>query len=314
MTEALERKLQNGPFYRYSELINDAQVACRQLGLQRSAVLSAASAGEVLLDETLRCVLWEDGKTPEEAGKIFADKHDFKPRTTSLLPGYLAGTWDAKGDGVIAQWFQNVYSLRHRVVHSGENPTAEETAIAVENSLELCEFLADRLADKVHRFPRTAMFLLGEPGLEKRGLWNDDLKALSSSPTEPPWISTFVRWREATEAVRACKKFHKNLEGEAGKASAIFWVLPNGSHRWVLHDPASIAAADVRVEMLDGLTPEELAETEALIRQARSGELPEPLMRVFAHTRPKTDITVDWVLPYRLLPMMNVMVDGSDQI
>lgn len=310
---ALERQLENGPFNRYSELFNDAQVASYQLGLHRSAVLSAASAGEVLLDETLRCILWELGKTPEEAGKLFADKRDFKPRVTSLLQRYLGGEWRLKGEGVISRWFRDVYSLRHRIIHAGESPTAIETRLAISYTSELSEFLADRLADNIARFPRTAMFLLGIPGLEKRDLWSSRLANLSLAPNEPHWIPTFVRWRESTEIMRECEKFRRRLEGDAELASVVFWVHPTGATKWVLLDSRALAAAEVVPSELDGLHENDLEETESAVAQARAGELDRPLMRTFAAASLKRGVTVDWVLPYRVLPMMNVMIDRTDQ-
>ncbi|MGV0433887.1 hypothetical protein ACUY3H_02825 [Corynebacterium ureicelerivorans] len=310
---ALERQLENGPFNRYSELFNDAQVAYYQLGLHRSAVLSAASAGEVLLDEALRCILWESSKTPEEAGKLFANKREFKPRATSLLQRYLGGEWRLKGEGVISRWFRDVYSLRHRIIHAGESPTAIETRLAIGYTSELSEFLADRLADNIARFPRTAMFLLGIPGLEKRDLWTSRLADLSLAPNEPHWVSTFVRWRESTEIIRECEKFRRRLEGDAELASVVFWVHPTGASKWVLMDSRALAAAEVAPLELDGLHENDLEETESAVAKARAGELDQPLMRTFMDASLKRGVTVDWVLPYRVLPMMNVMVDRSDQ-
>ena len=310
---ALERQLENGPFSRYSELFNDAQVASYQLGLHRSAVLSAASAGEVLLDEALRCILWESSKTPEEAGKLFANKRDFKPRVTSLLQRYLGGDWRLKGEGVISRWFRDVYSLRHRIIHAGENPTATETRLAIGYTSKLSEFLAGRLVDNIATFPRTAMFFLGIPGLEKRNLWTSELADLSTAPNEPHWIPTFVRWRESTEIVRECEKFRRRLEGDAGQASVVFWVHPSGATKWVLMDSGTLAAAEVVPSDLDGLHANDLDETDSAVARARSGELDRPLMRAFTDACLKSGVTVDWVLPYRVLPMMNVMVDGSDQ-
>src|SRR5699024_11692939 len=109
-----------------------------------------------MLDEALRCILWEKGYTPELAGKLFADERDFKPRITKNLPMYLGGTWKMKGDGVVARWFKEVYQLRHRIIHAGVSPGDAEVQAAIATTLELNGFLADRLAVKVSDFRRSA--------------------------------------------------------------------------------------------------------------------------------------------------------------
>lgn len=310
---SLDRQIANGPFVAYSELINEAQVAALNSGLPRAAALAAASAGEVLLDEALRCVLWESGSTPEEAGKLFANERDFKPRTTKQLPRYLGGTWKLKGDGVIARWFNDVYRLRHRIVHAGENPSNDDVQSALSTTFELNEFLADRLSNKVNLYPRSTMFFLGVPGLERRRLWTNRLQELSLEPNEPHWASTFSRWRKSLEVAREMTRSRQSLKGDLKSAYAIFWVHTTGSFKWVLFDPNTYATAQVDIGQLTGIPATEVEQADQYIELARIGALDTPRMKIFESARSIGTSTLEWQLPYRNLPMLNVMVDGSEQ-
>lgn len=311
--EALDRHVELGPFTRYSELINEAQVAALNAGIPRAAALTAASAGEVLLDEVLRCVLWEKRYTPEQAGELFAKERDFRPRITNNLPKYLGGTWKLKGEGVVARWFNEVYQLRHRIVHAGLSPSDREVQDAIFTTLELNSFVADRLASKVVDFPRSAVFLLGLPGLQKRRKWSSHLDNLSQSKNEPHWNSTFAHWRKSQETYQQAVKFNKRLDGNFERSVIVFWVHTSGAYKWVIYDPEAYAAAEIDADKVIGVDESDRNLTIEYINSAKCGELEAPILRTFKNASIPASSKVEWKLPYNHLPIVNVMVDRTDQ-
>ena len=59
------------PLVAVAELQADARAALEQDGDTRAAVLLFHSASEVLLDQALMLMQWEDGLTPERAATVF---------------------------------------------------------------------------------------------------------------------------------------------------------------------------------------------------------------------------------------------------
>lgn len=309
---ALDRQLLNGPFSDYSRLMNETQVAMLNAGLPRASLLAAATAGEVLLDETLRCVLWESGTTPEEAGELFARKRDFKPRTTNLMPRYLGGSWNVRDNGIVSRWFEEVYRFRHRIVHAGAHPEYEDVVRAFTTTQELGEFVADRLVSNANQFPRSAMFFLGRPGLQERGLWDERFQNLSTSPDEPDWMSTFSRWRKSVEIVRELESATKSLEGNIEDSILIYWAHPSGDFRWVIFDQEAYATTEVDPEQITEMDEAIKREVHALTVRAQNRKIVSPVERVIVEWSVSADATFEWKLPYQNLPMENVLVDGRE--
>ncbi|MBC6831126.1 MULTISPECIES: hypothetical protein [Corynebacterium] len=310
--KALDRQMDKGPFTAYSDLINEAKVSILNAGLSRAALLTAASAGEALLDEVLCSLLWELGKSPEEVGKLYCNKRDFKPRVVSLLQNHLKGNWKLKGNEVIARWFEEVYQLRHSVIHAGTYPETALVYAAISLTLELNQFVADRIASQYKIFPRTAIFYLGVPSLQKRGIWTPEFAHLVTDPTEPNWTKTFTRWRESMEQMRNLYRFRQTLSGDIQDSQVRFWVHTSGAFKWVLFDPNSNVAAEIDPCKITGISDTDLDETKTYIALAEAGLLNESLYRTFSSASVRIDSELDWKLPYHLLPDQNVLVNGND--
>jgi hypothetical protein len=112
---AMERYITDGFLFSHLDFLREVNVALYRDGAHRSAIIFAATACQILFDDTLAHLLWEDGKRPEEAAAEF-DRRDsvakqvksaFAARTASgeqgsrpsrRLPG-LSQAWAASESG-----------------------------------------------------------------------------------------------------------------------------------------------------------------------------------------------------------------------
>ena len=117
-------------------------------------------------------------------------------RLAREFPSRLKGVWDTKGSGLVAQWFEHSYKLRHRVVHGGYNPSRFEAEQALESVVGLETHLFDRLAERRMDYPRSTLMTLGPPGLKRRNLWSGKIKRFYDGPArdEADWRESFSSW------------------------------------------------------------------------------------------------------------------------
>jgi hypothetical protein len=134
----------------------------------RAVVMSTHTAGEVLVDIALAGMLYEEGKSIDEALAVFSS-----PLKTRILNEYhdrLGGSWNTKGAHAVAVWLRDLLSLRHRVAHAGYMPSYDEAVAAREAHYALGTHLRDRLAAKARKYPFTAGMLVTAGGFERRNI------------------------------------------------------------------------------------------------------------------------------------------------
>lgn len=305
---ALREQSLHGPFTSYLDFRREAQVALSRDGAYRAAVLFTATACEVLLDDLLAHLLWQDGLRPETAAAVFDSwltsrvKREYQPR--------LGGRWDTAGGGPVAGWSHDVAGLRNRVVHAGYQPTLDETRRAADAADNLQTYLGNLLSNRTGRYPRTALILPGEAGLRRRGRWTRRLDELRHSPDEIPWTETFGRWRLAMQRARTDSPV---ATAPSAATAFVYAVLRAGGHlQWVLHDPAAGLAAAIRPEALVGYTSGHRENLDAVVaptsREPDHGDVSVHLKGVSAAAPPAGA----WVPEYRLVPLAGVMVDGQN--
>jgi len=97
--------------------------------------------------------------------------------------------------------------LRGRVVHAGYSPTEQEAEMALEIMDTLSEFVKRRLVAKTKIYPRTALQLLGEPGLRRLGGWSKWIEGFVRDEigNEDPWIASFRQWLNEEATPEACQ-------------------------------------------------------------------------------------------------------------
>ncbi len=175
----------------------DAQRAYRTRGDYAVAMILLQTASEILIDTVLTTLYWETGEDAAGAAEKFVEggatrrlRHSFQ----HLLGGY----WGTDRSGPVADWFVLVVKVRNRVVHAGYQPTDEETSGATDAVLKLQNYMFNRVAAKNKRFARSAMILMGEEGLKRRGVWTNATANWYQieGDAEESWLISRRLWRE----------------------------------------------------------------------------------------------------------------------
>jgi hypothetical protein len=165
----------------------------------RAVLMFAHSASEIMMDTALMAILFEEGRSAEEAVASFA-----KPLKTRILTEYhdrLGGAWAPRGSNAVATWLQNVLLMRHRVAHGGYSPHYEEARVAREAHYSLGSHLRDRLAARAKQYPFTAGLLVRPEGFERRGIRTRAAEAAIRIGTDR--LDEFVLWRNDLIQLRA---------------------------------------------------------------------------------------------------------------
>jgi hypothetical protein len=298
------------PFFDFAEVAREARLAFHKLGEYRMAVALAETAAELLLDGLLSMLIWEESERyPEDVARgVFPLNRPITRRVAAEFPGRLGGDWNLDGTAAPAEWVQHLARLRHRVIHGGYRPTYDETARALEALSNFEDFIKDRLLERVGKYPRTAMHLLGRPGLKRRGRWSTKLDDLTNDPSEPPWLPTFARFRWVLEDERL-RRFDAELapESSAEDLVPVFVVAADDSEEgWFLHDENRRIACRAA-------EPEDLTEAFASsVNEARAANQASenPVRMSFglldgsSHPLPGSS----WARDYHLIPNVGVML------
>ncbi|TGZ10586.1 hypothetical protein [Streptomyces rhizosphaericola] len=188
---------QGNPLFLWKERFVEARNSIYREGRYGAAVTLSNTATEVLLDGLLSLLYWELKESPERVASIFAEGR-LARRVKSNFAELLGGRWVLDGDGYVADWFNNCYKLRHRVVHGGYSPTRHEAEAALGAAFSLSFYCWERLVEKRKDFPRATLIVIAEEGLRKRGKWCRFMQDFSRdiAPTEPSWRKSFAQWRD----------------------------------------------------------------------------------------------------------------------
>lgn len=185
----------------------EASTFMRRDGDYGNAVIHAALSSEIVLDSILALLLWEEQiQAPSIDAAITAFNDSRGGLTTRVRREYaprLGGTWDPEKPGAVQDWARDLARMRGRVVHRGYRPTETEAVAALSASDALLEFIKRRLAIRTRKFPRTALLVLGEPGLRRLGGWKAAEAYLEASQHRPDdWFREYAAWRSKVDAAR----------------------------------------------------------------------------------------------------------------
>lgn len=169
------------------------------------------TALEVLFDGLLSLLLWEEGRQPEAVAQdIFGEPLHKRIRTQ--FPPRLGGNWNTKGSGVIGRWAQVVVPLRNRVVHAGARCGRKEAKEALDIMGDVDAFVRQRLADRRNKYMRTSLMFLGQPGLERLGVWSGKIKQFAEQEKEPRWDHSFKQWQESVLSARQSMSLERDSD------------------------------------------------------------------------------------------------------
>lgn len=172
-------------------------------GDYNGAVLKAAAAAEILIKHAAAMLIWEatrqQNSVPEWAS--LQDPLASKPSVliAQVLSKALRGGWNSQQvDQPLGAWRHHIARVRNLVIHRGHRPTAQEAEDALTSLTALLTHLLDRLAANAAIYPKTAVMLAGEYGLEKRGAWGKVRAALANGSLDD-WRSSYRQWVDATD-------------------------------------------------------------------------------------------------------------------
>ena len=185
----------------------EASTFMRRDGDYGNAVIHAALASEIVLDSILALLLWEEqlhAPTIDAAVAAFDESRGgLATRVRREYAPRLGGNWDPEKRGPVQAWARDLARLRGRVVHRGYRPTEAEAEAALSASNGLLDFIKGRLAVKARNHPRTALLVLGEPGLRRLGGWKAAEAYLAASQHSPDdWFRDYAAWRSKVDAAR----------------------------------------------------------------------------------------------------------------
>lgn len=298
-------------FMTHVDFAREARLAFNRDGDHRRAVLFAATSAELLLDELLSHLLWEEAMRPEDAAPLF-DGRGLLSRVRADYHGRLGGNWSLTRDGPVGTWRRNVAAVRHRIIHAGYEPdrgTADRTMLAAD---QLREYVVERLTQPpvLARYPRTATVLLGENGLRGRGRWSRRLKALSRDQREPAWGDTFARWRATMNRHRQ-EGVEYTAEPSLTRAMVLFVLKPDRRGYWCVHDRLAAMAGPIAGPEASAIPePQRTSVREAITALRR--QPPEEAVSLALFEVPSWSKPSDWRPEYRVVPLTGVMVDRAD--
>jgi hypothetical protein len=187
--------------YRDYEL--SAQNAAWVEGDYGDAVLKAAVAAEVLLKHAAWLLIWE--ATEELAADPAPATSPFDPFAArpsqligSVLSSRLHGDWSSQDETKpIGAWRFLIAKRRTAVIHGGYRPNEREVRQTIEALHRLEQHVLNRLAVMAKTYPRTAVLLVGRPGLERRGVWQEIQSSPGDDRSLPALTRSYLDWLNA---------------------------------------------------------------------------------------------------------------------
>lgn len=167
------------------------------------AVLKAAAAAEILIKHAAAMLIWEASSQPNGSPDWASLRAPLTLKPSKLISQVLSpalkGGWSSQHTHQpVGAWRHHIAQARNNVIHRGRRPAAEDAEDALTALQALVTHLNDRLAATATTYPKTAVMLAGEFGLEKRGAWGKVRAALANGSVDD-WRSSYRQWVDATD-------------------------------------------------------------------------------------------------------------------
>ena len=142
----------NNPFLPSRKFFAEAR---RYLWLSnyREAIIYLQMTVESLLNNILRLCWVKNGKSESEVD-LWMLETPFATRFKKWIPHFIGGDWDyTKVNGVVSNWFNNVYEARNRILHGGFEPNIIDGENAFESVFAISKYVDDLLKEKTKELP-----------------------------------------------------------------------------------------------------------------------------------------------------------------
>lgn len=185
------------PFLSYMRLKRAAERGLAAGDYAQTAIFASVSI-EVVLNVLLRALLIERDESAAEVQARFVDERGgITARLRREYAPLIGGAWRLDDrNSPVGNWVSKAHGLRNRVVHGGYQPSRREVVDAIEAAAGLETFVMDRVGARRYEFPRTALSLLGQPSLARRGLWTGKMARIAHGVVSD--LPDFWRRIEAT--------------------------------------------------------------------------------------------------------------------
>lgn len=182
------------PIMNAAELARRAQRAAYVDADYSECLVWAYAWIEALLDAVLLMLAWEEDTKAEESAE-WQDANLIR-RVATHLPMRLKGAWNVRQHGTAMNvWERRVARVRHRVIHEQYRPSRSEAERALVASGEMEKFIKERVAKASAKYPRTALIVMGEPGLLRRdGVTPEVKRAIRDGLESESWLTSFVEY------------------------------------------------------------------------------------------------------------------------
>ena len=284
----------------YLDMLREAEVALRTLGDTKACVVFSAAACEILLDDTLRHLFWEEGLRPEDAAPHFDQFLGWESHKGQLYSSRLGGNWQLDRKGPLASGSQSVAAIRNRVVHAGYEPSRDEAKRSPGEHVFSGHFLG-RSAFRCERGDIRARPLCYRAMMVSRDEGGGQERSTNSAnPNEPNWSETFARYRDAVQRLR--RDSDTATEPRLERSWVIQVISPNGVIRWVAHDRVAKMAALVPQASLRGLTDAQMESGLAIASALLSLETADYYSAHPQGVTVSTKANVNWLLELPVVP------------
>lgn len=194
----LERARKGDPLTPFVERSRSAHRSFRIDGDYPTAIIAAYTACEVLLNAVLLLTAWEEGMRRNDTRGWFEGQGGFLSRVTGQVQPRLGGRWSSGASNDPLTQLRALSKIRNGIVHNGQLPEEANANRALETLGDIEDFVKQRLGAKRQIYPRSALSLLGSPGMERLGFWDKWMEHFVNehAENEPDWIASFIDWRD----------------------------------------------------------------------------------------------------------------------
>jgi len=300
-TDAFDAVHADQPLFSYVRLRNQARSIWDHDGDRSLAVVVANTAVEVLLDEVLGLLLWEEKMLPQDAAAEYSHADAWARMKHRLEPRLGAG-WDPKAKNTEAAAFaRDLASLRNRVVHAGVVPTRDQTfaALAVVAAVERALRESLTRANVLARYPLAAVATCGGAnGLEATGHLTRRVLERLRQVADVNLSAVYRRWE--WHVLRNRQQASDEPGADAAVTDVVVVAQRDGTTTRWLYDRATRHVAPL---------PERDDETADRIAGA-ARQLGEPIQILADEEGPHTP-TGPWIPDYDVLPNHFVFPDDA---
>lgn len=165
-----------------------------ELGDHAGAIVSFATACEVMLDNLLTALLWESGHSPAEAAANW--NNSAAARAKTRFAPLVGGNWNFNKSVPLKAWMTDVAKPRHRIVHAGEGADGAAVQRARTATDGLFAFVAETLVKRGQEYPKTVSLLLGHESIRRYGGANVTPLLTAHEEHNDMWEREFRDWRK----------------------------------------------------------------------------------------------------------------------